>query len=574
MFGSKKSKKELVEKVDVSPLNLKKLDQLTHMKTNKALRKSKERFKQIAEVAQEWIWEMDANGLYTYTSPAVEKNLGYKPEEITGRKYFYDLFYPQEKQGLTKKAFEVFAKKQSFREIIKVNVHKNGKPVWFLTSGVPILDDKGGLLGYRGVDANITDRKQLEEALCESEGKYRILFENLPQKIFYKDKYLVYVCCNENFARDLKIKPEEIVGKIDYDFFPKQLADKYRTDDKRIMKSGKTESIEDKYILNGHEQIIQAVKTPIKDKQDNTVGLLGIFWDITDRKATEKVLQKAHDELERRVEERTTELAKANEQLQLDMVVRKRIEQCEQEHRAQLTHASRLSTIGEMASGLAHELNQPLCAIANYTQASLRMMRSGAWASNELLDAMEETAAQTIRAGDIIRRIGKLVRKHEPQRTTVDINNIIREVISFVEAEARLKGITILQVETSKEIPTFLADPIEIEQVLLNLLFNALEAISDIPDGRREITIRVAIEKDDSVQVTVSDTGKGLPPEIIDKVFDPFFTTKPKGLGIGLSISRSIIKAHGGQLWAAPGSPNGATFGFTLPLKGVCYDSI
>ncbi len=234
----------------------------------------------------------------------------------------------------------------------------------------------------------------------------------------------------------------------------------------------------------------------------------------------------------------------------------------------------------------------PIIIITGYgdVPVAVQAMKKGAvdliekpFSDQVLLDRIQNSIAEDIQARqkeaerkELESRLALLTPRERQvmQRTTVDINNTIREAISFVEAEARLKGITILQVEPSKEILTFLADPIEIEQVLLNLLFNALEAISDIPDGRREITIRVAIEKDDSVQVTVSDTGKGLPPEIIDKVFDPFFTTKPKGLGIGLSISRSIIKAHGGQLWAAPGSPNGATFGFTLPLKGVCYDSI
>ncbi|GAH28986.1 unnamed protein product, partial [marine sediment metagenome] len=134
-------------------------------KAEEALRESEEHFRQVVENAQEWIWEVDANGLYTYASLLAEKILGYKPEEIVGKKHFYDLFYPEDRERLKKEAFEAFARKESFREFINRNVHKNGQTIWLSTSGVPVLDDKGNLLGYRGADADITEREKAEEAL-------------------------------------------------------------------------------------------------------------------------------------------------------------------------------------------------------------------------------------------------------------------------------------------------------------------------------------------------------------------------------------------------------------------------
>jgi len=265
--------------------------------TEEALRTSEERFQQVAENAQEWIWEADAQGLYTYASPVVERILGYTPEEMVGRMHFYDLFHPEGREELKKAALEVFMRKQSFREFPNLNVHKDGRPVWLATSGVPVLDAAGNLLGYRGADMDITERKRAEQALRESEHKYRTLLEDLPQKIFLKDVKAVYVSCNENYARDLKITPHQITGKTDYDFYPKELANKYRTDDRRIMESGKTEEIEEEYIQDGQNVFVHTVKTPVKDETGNTVGILGIFWDVTERKHSEEAARREYAKL-------------------------------------------------------------------------------------------------------------------------------------------------------------------------------------------------------------------------------------------------------------------------------------
>ena len=140
-----------------------------------------------------------------------------------------------------------------------------------------------------------TEHKMTIEILQGSENKYRVLLENLPQKIFHKDKNSVYVSCNNNYARDLKIHPDEIIGKTDYDFYDRDLAEKYIEDDKRIMGSGKTEYLEEKYIQNGQEAIVQTVKTPLEDDNGNTIGILGIFWDITERKQIEEALKESEE---------------------------------------------------------------------------------------------------------------------------------------------------------------------------------------------------------------------------------------------------------------------------------------
>ena len=171
------TKEELIKKLAEIRKRISELEEAAkrHKQVEKALRESEERFRQVARSAGEWIWEVDADGLYTYSSPVVEKILGYKPEEIVGKKHFYDLFHPEDREGLKKAALQTFVKRESFHSFVNRNITKKGETVWFSTSGVPMIDEKGNLLGYRGSDTDITERKKTEEALRESEQKFRNL---------------------------------------------------------------------------------------------------------------------------------------------------------------------------------------------------------------------------------------------------------------------------------------------------------------------------------------------------------------------------------------------------------------
>ncbi len=251
-----------------------------------------------------------------------------------------------------------------------------------------------------------------------------------------------------------------------------------------------------------------------------------------------------------------------------DISARKQAEEDARQHQMELAHVARLSTMGEMASGIAHELNQPLTAIATNSHACIRMLESGKVDNEKCADVMERIGAQAERAGEIIRHLRKFVSKEQPERTQVNINELIVEVLEMIRPEARRAEVRILT-DLDPAVRPVLAQRIQIDQVIVNLLRNAVEAIVEAGSQMRDI--RILTRMDDSARVvvtSVADTGPGLSEEIKNQLFTPFVTTKPKGMGLGLSISLGIIEAHNGNLFLETEPNAGAMFRFTLPVTG------
>lgn len=235
-----------------------------------------------------------------------------------------------------------------------------------------------------------------------------------------------------------------------------------------------------------------------------------------------------------------------------------------QELHSELVRASRLSAMGQMASALAHELNQPLTAVINYVQACRRLLTAaGAPASERLYDAMDKAVAQASRAGEIIHRLRQFIQKGETERQLESINKVVEEASALALVGARESGI-LVRMELGSDLPHVLVDRIQIQQVVLNLVRNGMEALAGCP--RRELTIRTAKPDGEAVEVAISDSGPGFSKDVANQLFQPFVTTKPKGMGLGLSISRSIVEAHGGRLHAVPNPGSGVTFHFSLPI--------
>jgi hypothetical protein len=248
-----------------------------------------------------------------------------------------------------------------------------------------------------------------------------------------------------------------------------------------------------------------------------------------------------------------------------DVTERKRSEEFARQQQEKLQMTARLITAGEMASTLAHELNQPLAAIANYNMGCVRRLRSGSWDPQELLEALEKSGAQAERAGRVIQRVREFVRKREPEFAACSINDVVAGVAAMIEIETEKNGSTV-RLELAPALPPVRADKVMIEQVVLNLVKNGIEAMQDAPPGQRELTIRSQMGASGAVEVAVADNGRGIPPQLADNLFTPFFTTKPEGMGMGLQICRSIIEMHRGRLWAHRNPARGSTFHFSLPI--------
>jgi two-component system sensor kinase FixL len=247
-----------------------------------------------------------------------------------------------------------------------------------------------------------------------------------------------------------------------------------------------------------------------------------------------------------------------------DITDRRRAEDEARQMQDRIAHYGRISTMGEMATGIAHEVNQPLTAIATYAQACQRLIASGNFEQHDINDALEQIGAQALRAGEVIRRLRSFVKNREVKREPIEANRLLDDVQTLAQTDARHHGVRI-RIEATQEAPLVQADAVQIQQVILNLVRNSIDAMQGTAEPQREIVLRTCVDAEGDVEFMVADRGPGVDPAALAELFNPFFSTKPGGTGLGLSISRSIVRAHGGKLWCGANPGGGARFFFTLP---------
>jgi signal transduction histidine kinase len=258
-------------------------------------------------------------------------------------------------------------------------------------------------------------------------------------------------------------------------------------------------------------------------------------------------------------------VAKALRGVMIDITARKGAEDEVSRLREQLARASRLTTLGELAAAIAHEVNQPLCAIVSNAETTQGYLAEETADLGEVRDALQDIVADGRRASEIIRRIRTLLRTRQAERAPFGLTDAARDVAVLLRHQLTRDSIT-LTLDFAADLPPVLGDRVQVQQVILNLMLNAAEALQGSPADRRRLSISTAVTGDVAT-VSVQDSGPGISPELLDRVFDAFFTTKSDGTGIGLSISRTIIVAHGGRIWVESAAGGGAVFRFTLPLQ-------
>jgi PAS domain S-box-containing protein len=419
--------------------------------------------------------------------------------------------------------------KKTKKAVTVEHIHhdKDGNAMIVEVHAYPVFDDEGNVVQVIEYCLDISKRKMVEEALRRERDFAQTLIDTTQAIILLLDSKGRISRFNPYMEQVSGYKLDEVQGKDWFTtFLPKRDQKRVRELFLRAREGVQTRgNINAIVTKDGREREIEWYDKTLEDADGKVVGVLATGQDITERK---------------------------------------QIEQREREHQAQLAHASRLTTVGEMASSLAHELNQPLCAILTHAEGCSRMARSRAADDEEMLGKLDTIAAQAERAGEIVRRVRSFVRKEPPRQQIVHLGKIVRECLAFLKLKTQSHGVSV-ELDLDEGIPAVFADTVQIEQVVLNLARNGIEAMQDPEILDRRLTIRNSKRADGWVEVAVRDTGKGLPKKELDKVFEPFFTTKADGLGIGLSVSRSIVESHGGRLYARANPDGGMTFSFSIP---------
>ena len=383
----------------------------------------------------------------------------------------------------------------------------------------------------------IADRKHAEEDLRSSEEKHRVIVEAANDAVVSMDERGAILLANPATRRIFGYDPVEIVGKPMTMLMPEMMRKLHENGFKRYLATGKRH-------LNWQGVEVTAQR---KDGQEFPVEVsfgeltsdghkvfTGFIRDISERK-------QAEDQL--RASERNLQMTQA-----------------------ELARVSRLTTMGELAASIAHEVNQPLTAVINNGSACLRLLANNNLEPEVLRRALEGIIADGTRASTVLARIRAFIKKEPAEKSELDINEVIQEVLVLAGREL-YENQVLPDHQLKTDLPSVLADRVQLQQVLLNLIMNGIEAMAAVTDRPRLLGVQSRIDESGDVLVAVSDSGTGFGLEL-DRVFNPFFTTKANGMGMGLSISRSLVESHGGRLWAAPNSPHGAVFSFTLPATG------
>ena len=495
------------------------------------IRTSEAELRGILDSLQDLYYRIDNTDRIVKVSPSSLQVTGYRPEELIGKPANVFWRYPQKRQELLA---AMQASGGAVHNYEVEGVHKDGSIVWGAINAHFYLDEQGNISGIEGTIRDVTERKQAEEALREEHDTAQRYLDTVEAMIVALDTSGIITLVNRKACELLGYDEQGLIGK---NWFTTCLP-------QSVLEGGLYQLF--KQTMAGDHEFVEYYEN-----------------SVLTRKKEERVIA-WHNNIMHDDNGCVTGILSAGE----DITERKQAEEQARQHQADLAHMARLNTMGEMATGIAHELNQPLAAISTYAAASKKMVESGIKQPKKINAVLESISTQALRASEIIRHVRQFVKKQGPQKTILDLNDLIKEVLSFTESELKKQKIQ-LHLKLSVNLPSIHADAIQIEQVLVNLIRNSLEAMELAPTRKHQMIIRSFLDKEGMLQTEITDNGPGIDADTLNHIFEPFFTTKgAKGMamGMGLSISRSIIEAHGGRLWAESKLGTGSSFFFTLPI--------
>jgi len=498
-----------------------------------AARESEGRFRAMADSAPVMVWLSTADGRCTYFNSRWLHFTGRRLDEELGDGWAAGV-HPEDLERCLHVYRAAIAKQEGFTMEYRLR-RADGQYRWVLDHGVPRIALDGRFTGHIGSCIDVTDLKAAQQIIAESTALRSAAFGSLFGHVAAIDRGGIIIAVNHSwsrFAEESSADPARVAVGANYLEVCGDVAAMGDSDARharamiRDVLEGRTETARLEYacyLLSG-ERWFEMIVEPFRRPEG---GAIVGHIDITRRR-------RAEDAARRQAEE--------------------------------LAHALRVSTLGELAGSLAHEINQPLQAIVTNAQATLRLLAIEQNKRDDFRDTLTDIAEDAKRASQVIRRLRALFRKEHVDRRPVDINELIGEVVKFLDNDLRRKGIDV-GLSLEHELAVVFADGIQVQQVLLNLLMNARDAIAAVEGGERKITIVTARRGPDLVDLSISDTGIGANETELERMFERFVSSKPEGLGMGLAISRSIVQGHGGRIWATQNPDRGLTVHVELPCE-------
>lgn len=501
------------------------------VKEHDALLYSQAQIKAMFETAADGIISIDACGRIQSINSAAERMFGYSKQQVIGRNISMLMPAPFRAEHDTYlKNYLATGNKKIIgigREV--VGLRSDGK-VFPMDLAVSELKH-GNERSFTGIIRDISQRKQAENQLRMREEELRLTFDNAPIGIVTCDLDCRFLSANRACTQMVGYTESELLQMKFTDIVhPEDMEECLNFAQQAKLGEVDTNSINQRWVCKDGFNLQGIVHVGLVHGEQDEPKMMVV-----------------------QMENNTERLNAEYEARQL---------------RDRLAHVGRLSTLGEMAAGIAHEINQPLTAIASYAEACQRLIAAGTTDSKELMHAMKQAATQAHRAGEVIRRLRGFAKKRETQRQNVDVNELIKDVVELAKIDAPNPR-SAIQLELAAGLPKINADPVQIQQVILNLIRNGADAVLAVPERNQTLivrTIRTSGPDPEHIRIEVTDNGTGVSEDVARQIFSPFFSTKPSGMGMGLSICRSIVASHGGKLSFENVPTGGATFYVTLPI--------